>query len=458
MYSVAKIRKSLNLDEVQQQSMTITAQKSRALLYAIIGTAVVTTGLLVKYNNLGNNIQTSFLIIAAVLTAVLVYRSSHLGIRYQTPRSKKDDLDYKNIRLALNFQGQGKLDAAYALYKQCKQSEKLISLLKNLAQDYEIIKQPDKANIVYVHITNLQTGLDSKNSIDVVEKKKPVIKKSADDSSALFNERYEIVRNIGKGTGSTIFLAKDHNNDKQPVALKILEINYDEKNALETELLARFMREAETAASLQHKNIIGVIDSGHANSVAYIAMEYIRGRSLQDYSQPKALLPQALIIELIAQCADALHYAHCRGIIHRDVKPANILYNHKESLAKLGDFGIAHIANSTQTLAGSFLGTPFYMSPEQLGSLELDARSDIFSLGATLYRLLTGVPPFSGNSMAKLMQTIVNEPHQNIREIRPNLPNNLVNVVEIALAKEPSKRFATALEFSEQLRACSTLK
>jgi serine/threonine-protein kinase len=98
------------------------------------------------------------------------------------------------------------------------------------------------------------------------------------------------------------------------------------------------------------------------------------------------------------------------------------------------------------------------MSPEQLGSLDVDARSDIFSLGATLYRLLTGVPPFSGNSMAKLMQTIVNEPHQNILKIRPNLPNNLVNVVEIALAKNPSQRFSTALEFSEQLRADSKLK
>ena len=212
------------------------------------------------------------------------------------------------------------------------------------------------------------------------------------------------------------------------------------------------MREAETAASLKHKNIVSVIDSGHANNVAYIAMEYIRGKSLKEYSQPKALLPQALIVDLIAQCAEGLHYAHEKGIIHRDVKPANILYDHAAACAKLGDFGIAHIANSTQTLAGSFLGTPFYMSPEQLSGLEVDARSDIFSLGATLYRLLTGVPPFSGNSMARLMHTIVNESHQNILEIRPNLPKNLVDVVEIALAKDPNQRFANAAEFSKQLR------
>ena len=436
--------------------MTISLQKSRTLLYAFIGVSAFAIVLLVKFSGSGSSLHASMLAIAVILTLMLFYTSLNSDIDYQSSNAKQNDLNNKNIRLALNFQGQGKLDAAYALYKQCNYSEKLITLLKNLAQDYEIIKQHDKANIVYVYITNLQSAAEKETSKPIPEKKKaPVINKSIDDTSTLFNERYEIVRNIGKGTGSTIFLAKDHKKEKQSIALKILEINYDEKNALETELLARFMREADTAASLQHKNIIAVTDSGHANNVAYIAMEYIRGRSLQDYSQPKSLLPQALIVELIAQCADALHYAHSRGIIHRDVKPANILYDHKASLAKLGDFGIAHIANSTQTLAGSFLGTPFYMSPEQLGSLELDARSDIFSLGATLYRLLTGVPPFSGNSMAKLMQTIVNEPHQNILEIRPNLPNNLVNVVEIALAKDPTKRFSSALEFSEHLRACS---
>ena len=441
--------------------MTITPQKSRPLLYLFIGTALVVIALLVKHNSLDNDLHASFLVMAAILTVALYYASSFLGITYQTPHSRQEDLDYKNIRLALTFQGQGKLDAAYALFKQCKPSEKLFSLLKNLAQDYEITKQTDKANKVYVHLSNLQNELHNNinKTIDTPKNKEPSVKKKPTDAtSSLFNERYEILRNIGKGTGSTIFLAKDHAQDKQPVALKILEINYDEKNALETELLARFMREAETAASLQHKNIIGITDSGHANNVAFIAMEYIRGKSLQDYSQPKALLPKALIVELIAQCADALHYAHGKGIIHRDVKPANILYDHKASLAKLGDFGIAHIANSTQTLAGSFLGTPFYMSPEQLGSLELDARSDIFSLGATLYRLLTGVPPFSGNSMAKLMQTIVNEPHQNILEMCPNLPNNLVNVVEIALAKDPAQRFSSAEAFAEQLRACSLQK
>ena len=436
--------------------MTIASQKTRPLIYAFAGIMIAAVGVLAKYNASVNDAGAAFLVIAVILSAVLFYRllpsGFSSGISHQHLNSKIKDLDHKNIRLALNFQGQGKLDAAYALFKQCKSSEKIITLLTNLAQDYEIIKQSDKANSVYSYVLRLQPDNFLAQSKVAMVKKNTAIEKITDTSTALFSDRYEIVSNIGKGTGSTIFLAKDHINNKQSIALKILEINYDEKNALETELLARFMREAETAASLQHKNIISISDSGHANNVAYIAMEYIHGKSLQEYSSPKALLPHALIIELIAQCADALHYAHERGIIHRDVKPANILYDHSASLAKLGDFGIAHIANSTQTLAGSFLGTPFYMSPEQLGSLELDARSDIFSLGATLYRLLTGIPPFQGNSMAKLMHTIVNEPHQNILEIRPNLPKNLINVVEIALAKDPEQRFSSALEFSTQLR------
>ena len=447
--------------------MTITALKPRLLSYLTAGTIAVIAGVIYKLSPNLNDSSLVILVVGVVLSTIMIYKllfvadSDELSSKPAMAESI-DNLDQKNIRLALNFQGQGKLDAAYALYKQCKPSNKVVKLLTNLAEDYEIINQHDSARNVYAHILILQPD----NSL--AQSKAPSAKKNNKNSKplssaqsktntgtvecSLFNQRYEIIKNIGKGTGSTIFVAKDHHNDEQLTALKILEINYDEKNALETELLARFMREAETAASLEHKNIIKIIDSGHANNVAYIAMEFVRGKSLREYSQPKALLPHTLIVDLIAQCADGLHYAHEKGIIHRDVKPANILYDHAANCAKLGDFGIAHIANSTQTLAGSFLGTPFYMSPEQLSSLDVDARSDIFSLGATLYRLLTGVPPFSGNSMARLMHTIVNEPHQNILEIRPKLPKNLVDVVEIALAKDPNQRFANAAEFSQQLR------
>lgn len=437
--------------------MTSAQLKSRFIYYVVAG-LIAAAIIVFKLNSVISSTQVIFLTVASLLSAILLYRLIESDQRPMPGDQSSKDLDQKNIRLALNFQGQGKLDAAYALYRQCKPSDRIVSLLINLAKDYEIINQQDLAEKVYSHILILQPDnrlaqskiphktSQSKTSSEKIDK--------SDKNLSLFNDRYEIRKNIGKGTGSNIFLARDHHNHQQYVALKILEINYDQKNALEAELLARFMREAETAASLKHKNIIKIIDSGHANNVAFIVMEYVRGKSLKEYSRPDTLLPRNLIIELIAQCADGLQYAHDRGIIHRDVKPANIVYDHANSCAKLGDFGIAHIANSTQTLAGSLLGTPFYMSPEQLNSQEVDARSDIFSLGATLYRLLTGEPPFSGNSMAGLMYTIVNEPHQKITEIKPNLPKNLVDVVEIALAKDPAQRFASAAEFSQQLRQC----
>ncbi len=429
--------------------------KSRTVFYALAGIATLSTLLIIQHTQFTQSADAIILVVAVILSLLLVFKS--IDSKNNSPKNSIEELDKKNIRLALNFQGLGKLDAAYALYKQCKPSDKIVALLSNLAQDYEIIQQDHNAKKIYSYILSIQPNHS------IAQKKAPQAKKkrkstpfvnTPDESSTLFNGRYEIDKSLGKGTGSSIFLAKDYENDKQSVALKILEINYDEKNVLETELLARFMREAETAASLTHKNIVKIIDSGHANNVAFIVMEHVKGRSLQEYSKPGNLLPPALVIDLIAQCAEGLHYAHEKGIIHRDVKPANILYDHAASTAKLGDFGIAHIANSTQTLAGSFLGTPFYMSPEQLNSLNVDARSDIFSLGATLYRLLTGVPPFSGKSMAHLMQTIVNTPHQNILDIRPDLPKTLVDVVEIALAKNPDDRFSDALAFSKQLRNC----
>ena len=435
--------------------MIASTYKFRAIFIAIAGIIALSTVLLIKYVQFTGSSDAIIFVVAVALSLILIFKSIENSVR--SPKKKDKDTDQKNIRLALNFQGLGKLDAAFALFKQCNPSDKIVSLLTNLAQDYEIIQQDHNAKKIYSYILSIRPDHP------VAQEKSPQAKKKKksssfvnipDESSTLFNGRYEIDKSLGKGTGSSIFLAKDYENDKQFVALKILEINYDEKNVLETELLARFMREAETAASLEHKNIVKILDSGHANNVAFIAMEHVKGRSLQEYSKPGNLLPPSLVIELIAQCADGLHYAHEKGIIHRDVKPANILYDHAASTAKLGDFGIAHIANSTQTLAGSFLGTPFYMSPEQLNSLKVDARSDIFSLGATLYRLLTGVPPFSGKSMAHLMQTIVNSPHQNILEIRPDLPKTLVDVVEIALAKRPEDRYSDAQIFSEQLRRC----
>lgn len=413
--------------------------------------------LFVTYTNYFTRSNIVFISLALALSALLIFRSAF----FESANNNQDDIkpskDNENIRLALSFQGLAKLDAAFALFKQCESNKKLALLLNNLATDYEVINQLEKSKDVYRYVLSFQPdNLNAKQKLSQF-KTEALAKRKNSKSNTLFNNRYEIIRCLGKGSGSSVFLAKDFDNNEVYVAIKILEINYDEKNELESELFARFMREAETAASLHHNNIIRIIESGHAAHVAYIAMEYIHGKTLREYSDPHTILPVPIVLDLMAQCADGLHYAHNKGIIHRDVKPANILFDRNSNVAKLGDFGIAHIANSTQTLAGSFLGTPFYMSPEQLGGLELDARSDIFSLGASLFRLLTGTPPFSGNSMAELMRAIANDPQRDIKAIKPDLHPEIVSVVNMALSKDPKQRQATAQDLSNQLRTCIQL-
>lgn len=413
--------------------------------------------LFVTYTDYYTRTNIIYISLALALSALLIFRSAFIEPAKNNQDDIKPSKDNENIRLALNFQGLAKLDAAFALFKQCESNKKLALLLNNLATDYEVINQLEKSKDVYRYILSFQPdNLNAKQKLSQF-KTEALAKRKNSKSNTLFNNRYEIIRCLGKGSGSSVFLAKDFDNNEVYVAIKILEINYDEKNELESELFARFMREAETAASLHHNNIIRIIESGHAAHVAYIAMEYIHGKTLREYSDPHTILPAPIVLDLMAQCADGLHYAHNKGIIHRDVKPANILFDRNTNVAKLGDFGIAHIANSTQTLAGSFLGTPFYMSPEQLGGLELDARSDIFSLGASLFRLLTGTPPFSGNSMAELMRAIANDPQRDIKAIKPDLHPEIVKVVNMALSKDPKQRQANAQDLSNQLRACIQL-
>ena len=429
--------------------MTILPERRQSYLLLSFFIVLVTGGWFISHNQLATDQSFLYLAIALLLAALFVYKDQKT---VSTASETVCAEDNKNIRSGLNYQGLGNLDMAFAAFKKCSPNSKCITLLNNLGEDFEIINLQDKACEVYRYILSCESdNVHAKNKIEQLNSENHVI---SENSSPLLNGRYEIQERLGKGTDSSVFYAKDHARDGESVAVKILEINYNNKDQLANELLARFQREAETAASLQHENIIRVLDSGYADNVAFMTMEYIDGVSLKDHSHKNSLLPLPLVVDLIAQCADALHYAHGLGIIHRDVKPANILYDHTSGTAKLGDFGIARIANSTQTLAGSFLGTPFYMSPEQLESKSLDERSDIFSLGATLFRLLSGSPPFAGHSIADLMIKIVNQPHRDLREVNPDIPDSLQDIIDKALAKHPDDRFDTAKEFSEKLRDC----
>jgi serine/threonine-protein kinase len=181
-------------------------------------------------------------------------------------------------------------------------------------------------------------------------------------------------------------------------------------------------------------------------------MELLRGTSLAPHTRPGELLPAATVVSIVARAADALGYAHREGVVHRDVKPANLMYDREADVLKVTDFGIARLTASSKTRTGMVLGTPSYMSPEQLAGKRIDGRSDLFSLAVTLYQMLCGRLPFDGESMAQLMFRIANEPPADIRALG-DIPEGLVRFLERALAKNPDERYETGEHFGGALRS-----
>jgi serine/threonine-protein kinase len=204
---------------------------------------------------------------------------------------------------------------------------------------------------------------------------------------------------------------------------------------------------------LQHQNIVTIFDAGEEHDLAYIAMEFLKGRDLADQCKPDQLLPVPTVLSIVARVAEALAYAHSQSVVHRDIKPANIMYELASDTVKVTDFGIARITDSSKTKTGMVLGTPSFMSPEQLSGKKVDGRSDLYSLGVMLYQLLTGVLPFRGESMSELMFKIANEEAADIRTVRADLPESLANAVALALSKRPETRYQTGDQFAADLRA-----
>ena len=221
-----------------------------------------------------------------------------------------------------------------------------------------------------------------------------------------------------------------------------------------TEAKERFFREAETAGRLTHPNIVTIYDAGEEHDLCYIAMEFLKGKDLVPYTKQPNLLAPEKVLSIVERVADALGYAHTMGIVHRDIKPANIMYEPESDTVKVTDFGIARITDSSKTKTGMVLGTPSYMSPEQLAGRKIDGRSDLFSLGVTLYQMLSGRLPFEGESMTQLMFAIANNPHPPIREFNPSLPAYVDAIVDKALAKNfEADRYQTGAEFAAAIRA-----
>jgi predicted Ser/Thr protein kinase len=265
--------------------------------------------------------------------------------------------------------------------------------------------------------------------------------------------RYALQKEIGRGAMGVVYLGRDSAIQRE-VAIKVIPLNSECSEAELAEARMRFFREAETAGRLNHPNIVTIYDVGEERGLAYIAMEYLKGRHLSDHTTSARLLDAQKVLELVARTADALGFAHKQQVVHRDIKPANLMYEPATDTLKITDFGIARITGLGNTRTGIVLGTPSFMSPEQLEGQTVTGRSDLFSLGVSLFQLLTGQLPFQADSMTGLMQQIAESPHPPLRAMRPDLPAYVDAIIDRALAKDPAARFENGAQMAAAVEDC----
>jgi hypothetical protein len=265
--------------------------------------------------------------------------------------------------------------------------------------------------------------------------------------------RYQLEREIGRGAMGVVYLGRDTAINRM-VAIKAIPLAAEFSDAELVEARSRFFREAETAGRLNHPNIVTIYDVGEERGLAYIAMEYLKGRHLSDYAKSNNLLEPRKVLEIISRTADALGFAHKQQVVHRDIKPANLMYDPSTDVLKITDFGIARLSGAGSTRTGIVLGTPSFMSPEQLEGRTVTGHSDLFSLGVSLFQLLTGQLPFTADSMTGLMQQIAEAPHPPLRAFRPDLPACVESVIDQALAKNPEARYDSGAQMAAALDDC----
>jgi serine/threonine-protein kinase len=260
--------------------------------------------------------------------------------------------------------------------------------------------------------------------------------------------RYKVVSKIGQGAMGVVYRATDPLLERD-VAIKTIRIDVSANER--EEFKKRFFREAKSAAKLNHRNIVTVFDAGEVEDVAYIAMELLDGQDLRNFLGEGERLSLERAASIIADVANALHYAHEQGVIHRDVKPGNIILLSNNTV-KLADFGIARLQSSNATQTGQMFGTPKYMAPEQIMGKPADARADIFSLGVVLYQLVTGVAPFDGETFSAIMFSVIQEPAMSPSDIVGKVPAGVEYILSKALAKKPENRYQSAMEMEADLR------
>jgi len=374
-----------------------------------------------------------------------------------------------NRMLGLSLQGQGQLDMAFEKFRKLTLDKSALDLLYNLALDYERKRQFNKAKSVYDYMAEFDAKF---RDIKTRSKRAQSLEEnvilgggggSSPGGSLILDDggiekpmlgRYEIERELGKGAMGAVYLGKDPKISRT-VAIKTMALSQEFED--DDELLAvkqRFFREAETAGRLNHPNIVTIFDAGEEHDLAYIAMEFLKGTDLKKYIKPDTILPVKLVLSIIQRAADGIDYAHQNNVVHRDIKPANIMWDPKTNSCKITDFGIARITDSSKTKTGMVLGTPSYMSPEQLAGKKVTGQSDIFSLGVMLFQMVTGQLPFSADSMTSLMYKIANEQHPNPNSIKPNIPRCVTIIINRAMEKDVKKRYQRGKDMVNDITKC----
>ncbi|MEI8163797.1 MAG: serine/threonine-protein kinase [Betaproteobacteria bacterium] len=440
--------------------------------------AGITAGLLVALIAVHFVLMTTQLMWLQLMTPASLLLVGHLLLTVKrfvvTERGKeKSDADSaeSNRMLGLAFQGQGQLDMAFDKFRKCPMDEQLMENMYNLALDFERKRQFNKAEAVFRYIfdfnpkfRDIEARLNRARQLSETVilggggggRSNASLIDTAGNVEKPMLGRYEIEKELGKGAMGVVYLGRDPKINRV-VAIKTMALSQEFEADELVEVKERFFREAETAGRLNHANIVTMFDAGEEHDLAYIAMEFLKGKDLVSYSKPGNLLPLPRVMSIVARVADALSYAHENHVVHRDIKPANIMYEPESDQLKVTDFGIARITDSSKTKTGMVLGTPSYMSPEQLAGKKIDGRSDLFSLGVMLYQMSCGKLPFEGDSMAQLMFRIANEPHPDIRGVNPGLPDCLIAIVDRALTKDPEARYQTGAEFAQDIRTCMAM-
>ena len=435
---------------------------------AICTASVFVTLMIAHFVLMGS--QLMWIQLMASVTLLLVGHLALTTKRFLVTEKSKDrsdvDLAQSHRMLGLGYQGQGQLDTAFDYFRKLPPDDSVLDLIYNLALDYERKRQFNKAENAFRYISEKNSKF--RDAAEKLGRAKAmsetvilggggshpggtVIMPGGGVEKPMLG-RYQVEKELGKGAMGVVYLGKDPKIGRV-VAIKTMALSQEFEADELQDVKDRFFREAETAGRLNHPNIVTIFDAGEEHDLAFIAMEFLKGKDLAPYVKPNNLLPLPKVASIVARVAEALAYAHTNNVVHRDIKPANIMYELESDTVKVTDFGIARITDSSKTKTGMVLGTPSYMSPEQLAGKKIEGSSDLFSLGVTLYQLACGALPFQGDSMAQLMFKIANEPHVDILTRNPDFPPALAAVINKALSKQPETRYQTGDEMAQAIRA-----